>query len=50
MNPMIERIRTRAKQNPKKYISPKNNDERVLEAIKYIEKRAHRYTNSSYAR
>lgn len=38
MNPIIERIRARAKQNPKKIIFPESNDERVLEAIKYIEK------------
>ncbi|MCK9614412.1 MAG: phosphate acyltransferase [Candidatus Omnitrophica bacterium] len=38
MNPIIERIRARAKQNPKKIIFPEDNDERVLEAIKYIEK------------
>ena len=38
MNPIIERIRDHARQNPKKIIFPENNDERVLEAIKYIEK------------
>jgi len=38
MNSIIERIRARAKQNPKKIIFPESNDERVLEAIKYIEK------------
>ncbi|MCK9572981.1 MAG: phosphate acetyltransferase, partial [Candidatus Omnitrophica bacterium] len=38
MNPIIERIRARAKQNPKKIIFPESNDERVLEAIKCIEK------------
>ncbi|MFA6281558.1 MAG: phosphate acyltransferase [Candidatus Omnitrophota bacterium] len=38
MNGIIAKIRETAKQNPKKIVFPENSDERVLEAIKYIEK------------
>ncbi len=38
MDGIIAKIRYQAKQNPKKIIFPESTDERVLEAIKYIEK------------
>jgi phosphate acetyltransferase len=38
MEQVIERLRQQAKKNPKRIIFPESNDERVLEAIKYIEK------------
>ena len=38
MNAIIAKIREKAKQNPKRIVFPESNDERVLEAIKYIEK------------
>lgn len=38
MNKVIEVIREKAKQNPKRIVFPDAGDERILEAIKYIEK------------
>ncbi|MDP2923187.1 MAG: phosphate acyltransferase [Candidatus Omnitrophota bacterium] len=38
MDQAIERLRQHAKNNPKRIVFPESNDERVVEAIKYIEK------------
>ena len=38
MDSIIEKIREKAKQNPKKIVFPESQDERVVEAVRYIEK------------
>ncbi|MFH1505087.1 MAG: phosphate acyltransferase [Candidatus Omnitrophota bacterium] len=38
MNNIIQELRERAKKDPKKIVFPEANDERVVEAVKYIEK------------
>lgn len=38
MDDIIRKIRDKAKQNPKKIVFPESRDERIVEAVKYIEK------------
>lgn len=38
MHARIERLRQKAKENPKRIVFPESNDKRVLEAVEYIEK------------
>jgi phosphate acetyltransferase len=38
MDKIIERLRERAKENPKRIVFPESSDERVLEGIRFIEK------------
>lgn len=38
MNPIVENIRIRAKENPQKIIFPESDDERVVEAVEYIKR------------
>ncbi|MDD5585132.1 MAG: phosphate acyltransferase, partial [Candidatus Omnitrophica bacterium] len=38
MEKIIERLRARAKEDPKRIVFPESTDERVLEGIRYIEK------------